>query len=201
LVAPAIIWVMSDHDNFEDRLRAMADQINKSVQRFTELDLDELAQRYGVDAEQARTFADTAGQWLNERLAGAEPFFGQNPSRGDTSDRSMTADLDDHVGRPTDPPPTSGASTRSSGPHPLDAPTEAQGLALAALDSGRWTVRPGSNQLSGTDFGPAPAGADIVGELRARDWIAVDGTLTTVGRHALKRWCRVADGDTAPRPA
>jgi hypothetical protein len=67
-------------------------------------------------------------------------------------------------------------------------------LALSALDSGRWTVRPGSNQLAGTGEGPAPPDvADLVGELRARDWITADGTLTLVGRHALARWCRTAE--------
>lgn len=181
---------MSDHDNFEDRLRALADQLNRSVQRFAELDLDELADRYGVDAQQARAFADTAGQWLSERLAGAEPLFSQPPHPPQPPRRP-------------DPAPGPGQPARSGGPHPLDLPSEAQGLALAALDSGRWTVRPGSNSLSGSGVGAEPIGADLVGELRARDWIAVDGTLTSVGRHALSRWSRTAEQTPAdaPRPA
>lgn len=178
---------MSDHDNFEDRLRAFADQLNRSVQRFSELDLDELADRYGVDAQQARAFADTAGQWLSERLAGAEPLFSQ-PPRPHAPESARA------------PQPSTTSPPRPGGPHPLDAPTEAQGLALAALDSGRWTVRPGSNSLSGTGIGPEPAGADVVGDLRARDWIAVDGTLTLAGRHALSRWCRAAEAREGEPP-
>jgi hypothetical protein len=38
----------------------------------------------------------------------------------------------------------------------------------------------------------------VVGDLRARDWITADGTLTLVGRHALGRWCRAVE---APAPA
>ena len=80
------------------------------------------------------------------------------------------------------------------GPHPLDLPIGRQGLALSALDSGRWTVGPGSNQLVGTGEGtPPPDAADLVSELRARDWITADGALTLVGRHALGRWCRTAE--------
>jgi len=71
----------------------------------------------------------------------------------------------------------------------MDLPTGEQGLALAALDSGRWLVEPGSHSLVVAGEGPAPSHAqDLVGELRARDWIAADGGVTLVGRHALSRW-------------
>jgi hypothetical protein len=186
---------MSDHDSFEDRLRAIADEINRSVQRFSELDMDELSQRYGVDADRARAFADAAGQWLNDRFSGGDPLFGhvQHPDDSPASPLGPDVDLEGRSeARPT--PPASGP-----GPHPLDLPTELQGLALSALDSGRWTVRPGSNQLAGTGAGAGPAPSDVVGELRARDWITADGTLTLVGRHALGRWCRIVEGP-APAP-
>jgi len=39
---------------------------------------------------------------------------------------------------------------RSAGPDPLDLPTGEQGMALAALDSGRWTVEAGSHALEGS---------------------------------------------------
>jgi hypothetical protein len=95
----------------------------------------------------------------------------------------------------------SAPSSATPGPHPLDFPTGRQGLALSALDSGRWTVRPGSNQLVGTGEGPPPPGApDLVSELRARDWITADGTLTLVGRHALARWCRAVEDPPQPAP-
>lgn len=187
---------MSEHDSFEDRLREMADQISRSVQRMSEeLDLEELAERYGVDAERARTFADVAGQWLSDRLSNGEPMFGQGRRDDpDTAARGDSADFDVQVGQPA------GDGQRSKpGPHPLDLPIGEQGLALSALDSGRWTVRPGSNQLAGTEEGPPPTGApDLVSELRARDWITADGALTLVGRHALARWCRTATDPSGP---
>jgi hypothetical protein len=178
---------MSEFDNFEERLRAMADEISRSVQRISEADLADLAERYGVDPDRARTFADTASRWLGNRLSGQGP----RPDPGSAGPA------------PADPHPAQTPheqSSRATGPHPLDLPTGRQGLALSALDSGRWTVRPGSNQLSGTGDGPPPSGApDVVSELRARDWITIDGTLTLVGRHALARWCRTAV-DPAPPP-
>jgi hypothetical protein len=76
-----------------------------------------------------------------------------------------------------------------AGPHPLDVPTEDQGLALAALDSGRWAVEPGTSTLTSKGEGPAPSAAlGIVRELRVRDWITPDGELTVAGRYALTRW-------------
>ncbi len=192
---------MSDHDSFEDRLRAIADEVSRSVQRFSELDMDELSQRYGVDADRARAFADAAGRWLNDHLSGGDPLFGDAPHR-DPDSAVHPLDADAGLQGPPEAGPTQPGS--GPGPHPLDMPTEQQGLALSALDSGRWTVRPGSNQLAGTGAGPALS--DVVGELRARDWITVDGTLTLVGRHALSRWCRTAEGPppappTPPAPA
>jgi hypothetical protein len=68
-------------------------------------------------------------------------------------------------------------------------PTEEQGLALAALESGRWTVEPGTDTLASHGEGPGPSDAlGLVRELRARDWIAAEGKLTSAGRHALDRW-------------
>jgi hypothetical protein len=188
------MWGMSDHDSFEDRLRAIADEVSKSMQRISELDMDELSQRYGVDAERARAFTDAAGRWLNDRLSGGEPLFGDVAPRRDGSGADPRSA--DRQGRsePAQTPPDSGA-----GPHPLDLPTDQQGVALSALDSGRWTVRPGSNQLTGTSIGAGPVASDVVGELRARDWITAAGTLTLVGRQALGRWCRTVE-DPAPEP-
>ena len=173
---------MDDHESFEERLRAIADEVSRSMQRFSEVDLEELSRRYGVDANRAREFADAAGQWLSGRLSGVDPLFGQ-PDQGQQQ-------------------PDPAQPDSSPGPHPLDLPDEQQGRALSALDSGRWTVRPGSNQLAGTGVGAAPAASDVVSELRARDWITADGTLTLAGRHALGRWCRTAGEPTsAPPPA
>jgi hypothetical protein len=191
---------MSDHESFEDRLRAIADEVSRSMQRISEVDMEELSQRYGVDAERARAFADAAGQWLNDRFSGGDPLFGdtQKPAEQRAKD-PMPADPDLDVPTPAKAEPTQTAS--ASGPHPLDLPSEQQGLALSALDSGRWTVRPGNSQLAGTGTGADPRPSDVVGELRARDWITADGTLTLVGRLALGRWAHTVGESASPEPA
>jgi hypothetical protein len=190
------MWSMSDHDSFEDRLRAIADEINKSVQRMSELDMEELSQRYGVDADRARAFADAAGRWLKDHLSGGDPLFGDVQHRDeDRAARPVSRDLD--LEEPSEAGPSQPGS--GPGPHPLDLATDQQGVALSALDSGRWTVPPGSNQLTGTGTGAAPTRSDVIGELRGRDWITAAGTLTLVGRHALGRWCHTVD-DPAPAP-
>jgi len=186
---------MSDYEGFEERLRAMANEINRSVQRMSEVDLEELVGRYGIDPDRARDLADAASHWLSDRLSTGSPFFGDD----------LEADRD-RTGPRGDPDPDAGAPAREAGrrsaqpgPHPLDLPTASQGLVLSALDSGRWTVRAGSNLLAGTGEGEPPSDVrDVVGELRARDWITVDGALTLVGRHALARWCRTAGDPPSP---
>jgi hypothetical protein len=192
---PVNIWRMSEPESFEDRLRAVAEEIGRSVQRMSEVDLEEVAERYGVDADRARAFADAAGKWLSGRLSNDEPLFGRGQhSDHDSPARGASEDFEAE----TAPSAGHGQTSAQPGPHPLDLPIGRQGVALSALDSGRWTVRPGSNQLAGTGEGTPPSDApDLVSELRARDWITAGGTLTLVGRHALARWCRTAE-DPAP---
>jgi hypothetical protein len=189
---------VSDYDSFEDRLRAIADEVSRSVQRISDFDIDELSQRYGVDADRARVFADFAGRWLSGRLSGGDSSFGRvRHGDEDGAVGPLGADLDLDLGGT----PGAGEARPGSGagPHPLDLATDQHGVALSALDSGRWTVRPGSNQLAGTGTGAEPAPSDVVGELRARDWITAVGALTLVGRHALGRWCRTVE-DPGPAP-
>jgi hypothetical protein len=171
---------MSADDSFEARLRAIADRV---VQSFSDNDIDDAAQRFGVDPDRARGIANGVERWLTDRLAELTPRPGVWPTGPGTT--------------------RSSASTTTSGaaPHPLDRPTPDQGIALSALDSGRFTVRPGSSVLAATGTDPdlfAGGAADLVSELRARDWITPDGTVTLVGRQALLRWCRTADGSTDP---
>jgi hypothetical protein len=84
---------------------------------------------------------------------------------------------------------------RLGGPHPLDVPSEAQALALSALASGRWRVAPGTNEIVAEGEGPAPESPEeIVGDLRARDWIAASGEVTPLGHEALKRWSDAGGG-------
>ncbi len=167
---------MSGDESFEDRLRAIADQIVRSL---SDNDIDDLAQRLGVDAERARGFASNIERWLGDRLFDQAPWTGDRPEFQGTSR---------HVA------PT---GTFGGGPHPLDLPTPEQGIALSALDSGRFTVRPGSSVLAATGADPdlsVGGAADLVNELRAHDWITPDGSVTLVGRQALLRWCRAVDG-------
>lgn len=164
----------SGQESFEERIRSIAQEVSRSVERLTQLDIEEIAGAIGVDADRARELADSAREWFNtqaERL-------------GD--DVASWSAAMGHAAPKTDP-------QRGTGPHPLDLPTAEQGVALGALDSGRWTVEPGSNVLTSHGEGPEPSDAlGLVGELRARDWIAADGEVTLVGRDALRRWLDAA---------
>ena len=171
-------------DRFEDRLRALADQLSRSI---SETDLDEVANRLGVDPERVRGAAGAMEGWLTDRSS--EPLFDETARPGPAEKADSP-----HIAGP--PSPRDAPPHRSAGPDPLDLPSDEQGRALSALDSGRWTLRPGSGRLSSTDTverGRPPEDADVTGELRARDWITAEGAVTLVGRHALRRWCRAAD--------
>jgi hypothetical protein len=159
-------------DSFEETLRSIAHELSESVQRrMSEIDVDEIAESIGVDADRARQWVDTAASWLTRRVEN----FGEEMTVPEAWQRSAPR-------RPEDP-------LRGAAPHPLDLPTEDQGLALAALESGRWTIEPGSETLAAHGDGPGPSDAlGLVRALRARDWIAADGRLTSAGRHALERW-------------
>lgn len=168
-------------DSFEERLRALARQVSRSL---SETDLDDVAESFGVDPERVRGAAGAVENWLNERAS--EPLFGDRPVTPGRGESARSA------------PATGLVGGARQGPHPLDLPNDAQGRALSALDSGRWTVRAGAGRLASTDPGsdPAPpddAEADVAGELRARDWITADGTVTVIGHRALLRWSRAAD--------
>lgn len=168
-------------DDFEDMARSIARELSEFVERAVEsFDSEQLANTFGFDPDRAREWVQSAGSWLSSRVEqfgdevasrqGAEPAAQSRP--GPTDGR---ADADDPL--------------RGAAPHPLDLPTEEQGAALAALDSGRWTVEPGSKMLASVGDGPGPSDAlGLVRELRARDWIDADGTVTLAGRNALKRW-------------
>jgi hypothetical protein len=155
----------ADDDSFEAKLRVIAEQIGGSIERAVEnLDLNEMAEQLGMSGERAKELADLAKRWLSTQIQGPVASLRDQPEADDRS------------------------SSRH-GPHPLDMPTEEQGLALSALDSGRWKVDPGTEELVPIDTGPGPGQPiGLVGELRARDWIAPHGEVTLVGRDALKRW-------------
>ena len=176
-----------EDENFEQRLRALVEEIQTSLEHAVEqvdlselnerveelreplehaverLDLGGIADRLDVNA---RELADRAASWLGRQ-------FG-------TAASSSAPDVG---------PQLDAASSPRRGPHPLDLPTEAQGLALSALESGRWKVDPGSDELVPVGPGPMPEQpVGLVGELRARDWVSAAGQVTLVGRDALARW-------------
>ncbi|MDQ6822437.1 MAG: hypothetical protein M3076_19235 [Actinomycetota bacterium] len=163
---------MDDHDeeSFEEKIRAIAGEVSKSVEHAAErIDLDEIAARIGMSGERVRELADLAGRWLTAQFAEPAPEA-----------EEATRPAQHEIREPRQ---------RLSGPHPLDVPSADQGLALSALESGRWKVNPGSDELIAVGDGPNPSEpVGLAGELRARDWIAADGELTTMGRDALKRW-------------
>lgn len=149
----------------------MAGELGRSIERAIDnVDLDDVADSVGVDPAVARDWVESASSWLR---AQTESLGEELADRAGES-RKAVARID---------------QLGSAEPHPLDLPTDEQGLALAALDSGRWTVEPGTEALTAKGEGPGPSDAlGIVRELRVRDWIAIDGELTLAGRHALSRW-------------
>ena len=170
---------MSDTDpersSFEDVARALADEVSRAIERLSEIDLDEIARAANAEGERARQWIDGLGRWLREQSVGSE----HGPTAADRS----------APGRPAGDDPL-----RHAGPHPLDLPTADQGLALAALDSGRWRVEPGTSALAVHGEGPGPSDAlGLVRELRVRDWMTADGQITLAGRDALRRWLDAAD--------
>jgi hypothetical protein len=157
-----------DRNSFEDVARVLADEVSRAIERLSQIDVEEIAHVAGAEAERARRWMDELGRWLRDQgdALGNAPF----------------------ATRATDDP------LRHAGPHPLDLPSADQGLALAALDSGRWRVEPGTSALTVHGEGPGPSDAlGLVRELRVRDWVTAEGAITLAGHAALSRWLDVAD--------
>lgn len=171
----------ANNGDFQAGLRWLVQQLSRSAEHLEQIDLELLERMTGVSPDRAREFLAGAGQWLGH----ADDLAGEAALRfGGLLGGNRFGGVG---GRP--------AAVSGSGPHPLDLPTPAQGIALSAIDSGRWTVEPGSHVLVTDGQGPAPENAlGLVGELRARDWINADGELTLVGTNALRRWMEPADG-------
>jgi hypothetical protein len=187
-------------ESFEELFRQFAREMSRSVERAVgNVDLDEIAGSLGVDPDRAREWVEGASSWLRGRAeeASGGGEFGEPASRPQEPPRHAANRPEEQrrpaASRPEEPRRHAATQAedplRRAGPHPLDVPTEEQGLALAALDSCRWTVEPGSDALAVRGEGPGPSDAiGLLRGLRARDWVSVDGTLTLVGRHALGRW-------------
>ncbi|MBE2314660.1 hypothetical protein DVA67_001640 [Solirubrobacter sp. CPCC 204708] len=170
---------MDDEDkpkSFEEALREIADEVQRGIQRFQAGEFEDVARSYGIDTDRAKRFVDGAGEWLRAQTEnlGDVGFPMPAPTPSPSPAKKPTWNDD----------PLSGA-----GPDPLDMPTDEQGRALAALDSGRWTIEPGTSMLAAHGEGPGPSDAlGLVRELRVRDWIDADGEVTLVGGAALRRW-------------
>jgi hypothetical protein len=143
-----------DGRSFEDVVRALADEVQRAVERLSAFDLDDVARAVNEEAERAR-------RWIEDVA------------------RSL-AQAGDAAPRPEDAP------VLPAGPHPLAMPSTEQGVALAALESGRWRIESGT--FSVLD-GPGPSDPlGLLRELRVSDWITAGGELTLSGRKALARW-------------
>ncbi|HWK28439.1 MAG TPA: hypothetical protein VNS09_17880, partial [Solirubrobacter sp.] len=62
---------MSDEDkpkSFEETLRAIADEVNRGVERLQQGDVEDLARDYGIDTERAKSYVDAAGSWLRAQV-------------------------------------------------------------------------------------------------------------------------------------
>ncbi len=165
-----------DDFGFGETLRSVAEELGRFIERSAEnVDLGDFADSFGVDPSLAREWVENAGSWFR---AHAE---------------NLGSDLSEKMGSRPQPTAVPFDSLDDAGPQPLDLPTVEQGRALAALDSGRWTVEPGTEALATKGEGPGPSHAlGLVRELRVRDWISADGELTLAGRHALSRWLDAA---------
>ena len=147
-----------DSRSFEDVARALADEVNRAVERLSAIDLDDIARAANEEAERTR-------RWIEE-LA-----------------RSLTQTRD-AAPSPEDAP------VHHAGPHALAMPTTEQGVALAALESGRWKIESGAFTVHD---GPGPSDPlGLLRELRVSDWVTADGELTLTGRKALARWLEQA---------
>src|SRR5947208_84307 len=136
---------MSNNDpegeGFEETLRAIAQELGRKLESSIDsFDSEKVAESFGVDPTVAREWVDNTGSWLRG--------FADN----------LGAEVSRRVGEPRRPV-TDADLFESAVPHPLDVPTEEQGLALAALDSGRWRVEPGSDTLTAKGDGPGPSDA------------------------------------------
>ena len=143
-----------DGRSFEDVARALADEVNRVVERLSAIDVDEIGRAANEEADRAR-------RWIEELM------------------RSLAQSADAA-------PNPEGAPVHHAPPHPLAMPTAEQGVALAALESGRWRIESGTFAVHD---GPGPSDPlGLLRELRVTDWVTVDGELTLAGRKALERW-------------
>ena len=149
----------SDGRSFEDVARALADGVERAVERLSAIDLDDIARAANEEAERARRWIEDLARALTQ-----------------TGDAARSPEADQLV--------------HHAGPHPLATPTTEQGVALAALESGRWRIESGTFSVHD---GPGPSDPLVLlRELRVSDWVTADGKLTLTGHKAIARWLEQA---------
>jgi hypothetical protein len=122
----------SDRNSFEEIARALVEELNRAVERLSEVDVDEIVRTARAEAERARRWVEDVAGSLREQ-GWDVPFGAAGAWEGASEPAGGAVDED---------------PLREAGPHPLDLPTPDQGLALAALDSGRWRLEPGTSALT-----------------------------------------------------
>jgi hypothetical protein len=174
-----------DRSSFEEVARALAEEANRAVERLSEIDVEAIARTASEEAERARRWVEELARSLRRHEDARDAPFGA----AQAWERARASS-----DRPVRSAPAGEDPLRNAGPHPLDLPSADQGRALAALDSGRWRLEPGTSALAVHGEGPGPSDAlGLVRELRVRDWMTADGEITLAGRKALERWLAVAD--------
>jgi hypothetical protein len=131
------------------RRASVAEEVTRAVERLSEIDVEEIARRANAEAERARRWIDELGRMLREHptTGGVAPFAARPP----WEPAAGPADRPSPTPAPADDPLPNAAV------RPLDLPTADRGLALAALDSGRWRLEPGMSALAVHGEGPGPA--------------------------------------------
>lgn len=135
----------------------------------------------------ARAFADEVNRAV-ERLSAIDlDDIARTANEEAERVRRWIEDLARSLTQTGDAAPSPGvAPIHHAGPHPLAMPTTEQGVALAALESGRWRIESGAFTVHD---GPGPSDPlGLLRELRVSDWVMADGELTLTGRRALARW-------------
>src|SRR5436305_8196070 len=146
-----------NEDSFEETVRSIARELGRSVERAMErVDLDDIAETIGVDPSSAREWADNIGGWLRTQAENlgeevAHRTTSRQPPQPQAQPQRHSSSAPDaaSAGAPAGQDPLSHAA-----PHPLDLPSDEQGLALTGLESGRFNVEPDTNRLTAHGDGP-----------------------------------------------
>lgn len=166
-------------DGFDDVVRGIVGEAVRFAEQASRREASGFGGAGGIDLDRARRWADDVGR----RFAGEAAATRGSDRPAGTSAAPTTRQGAHEV------PVVDAEVVVPAPPHPRDVPTEEQGRALAALDSGRWSLDPEAGRLVSAHDGPAPERPKrLARELRARDWVDEDGRPSRAGARALDRW-------------